>query len=513
MLPPAMPSHSTRTLWLGIDLGTQSAKAALWQAAAGQRGGCVVGEGSYRYDVHYPRLGWAEQAPRDWEAALGPIVQAALTQAGARKSEVAAIGVTGQLDGTIAVDPAGEPVSPALIWQDRRASCALSLSASRVQELTGQVLDASHLAPKARYLLGERGLAGVRFHQPVSYLVERLTGRAVMDPALASMTLLLDLHARRWSAELCAAWGVPLTCLPELAPADELAAPLSARGAALTGLPAGVPVCVGTGDDFAAALGAGLLRPGRVSCSLGTAEVVGALSDTAVIDRVTDHVTGHAAPIVETHLYPTGGYFIENPGWTCGGAVAWLRRLVGISGDRELDDLAAAVPAGCDGVGFFPALAGAMTPAWNADARGAFFGLSSEHGRGHLARAVLEGSAFACRDVVERLAALGVPTERLLLSGGGSASALWAQLHADVLGRPVELAARADATVLGAIMLAALASGGARREDLPALAGAPRHVLTPRPSTAGDLERAYQRYRRHAAALLAATPDRDLRPL
>ncbi|HRC55939.1 MAG TPA: FGGY family carbohydrate kinase, partial [Kofleriaceae bacterium] len=309
-----MPSHSTRTLWLGIDLGTQSAKAALWQAAAGQRGGCVVGEGSYRYDVHYPRLGWAEQAPRDWEAALGPIVQAALTQAGARKSEVAAIGVTGQLDGTIAVDPAGEPVSPALIWQDRRASCALSLSASRVQELTGQVLDASHLAPKARYLLGERGLAGVRFHQPVSYLVERLTGRAVMDPALASMTLLLDLHARRWSAELCAAWGVPLTCLPELAPADELAAPLSARGAALTGLPAGVPVCVGTGDDFAAALGAGLLRPGRVSCSLGTAEVVGALSDTAVIDRVTDHatdrvtdhVTGHAAPIVETHLYPTG---------------------------------------------------------------------------------------------------------------------------------------------------------------------------------------------------------------
>jgi xylulokinase len=243
--------------------------------------------------------------------------------------------------------------------------------------------------------------------------------------------------------------------------------------------------------------------------TLGTAEVVGALCPRPVIDTAAALAAPGPAPhqpIVETHAYPTGDFFIENPGWTCGGAVTWLRRLLGIADDAELDALAAAAPPGAAGVTFFPALAGAMTPAWAPGVRGAFTGLSSDHDRRHLARAVLEGTAFACRDVVERLGALGVATERVLLSGGGSRSRLWTQLRADVLGRPHELAARDDSGAIAAAMLAAVAAGQLRLDELEAQAGAPRPGAEPgaEPGADDELERAYQRYRSASAALVAA---------
>lgn len=491
-------------IWAGLDVGTQSTKAVLWRPGKpGQQGqgGEVLAEASRSYSTSYTQPRWAEQNPADWEAALGAALADALASAGLSASSVSGVGVTGQLDGALAVDDNGEPLAPALIWQDRRADCALALSPARVQALTGQLLDPSHLAPKARYLA--RALADVgkpapaRFHQPVSFLVERLTGRAVMDPSLASTSLLFDLSTQRWSDELCAAWGISPSSLPELSPAHSLAGPLSARGAALLGLPAGIPVAVGTGDDFTSALGAGLVRPGRVMVTLGTAEVVGALTPKPVLDQLPG-----VAPIVETHAYPTGDFFVENPGWACGGVLAWLRRLLGIESDAALDALAAAVPPGSSGVVFFPALAGAMTPAWTAEVQAAFTGLSSEHERGHLARAVLEGTAFACRDVVERLATLGVATDRVLLSGGGSRSALWRQIRADVLGRPHELAARDDSGAIAAAMLAAVAAGELRLDELEGQAGAPRPGTEPDAANRDAIERAYQRYRQDSAALI-----------
>jgi xylulokinase len=487
-------------IWVGLDVGTQSTKAVLWRPGA--RGGEVLAEASRSYATSYAQPRWAEQDPADWEAALGGALAAALDAAGLSASAVAGVGVTGQLDGALAVDADGHPLAPALIWQDRRADCELAVPAARVQALTGQLVDPSHLAPKARYLLRTLAAAGVtpaRFHQPVSFLVERLTGRAVMDPSLASTSLLFELAGQRWSDELCAAWGLSPSSLPELAPAGSLAGPLSASGAARLGLPAGLPVAVGTGDDFTSALGAGLTRAGRVMVTLGTAEVVGALCPRPVLDQLPG-----TAPIVETHAYPTGEFFVENPGWACGGALTWLRRLLGIESDAALDALAAAAPPGSAEVVFFPALAGAMTPAWTAEVRAAFTGLSSEHDRGHLARAVLEGTAFACRDVVERLAALGVATDSVLLSGGGSRSALWRQIRADVLGRRHQLAARDDSGAIAAAMLAAVAAGQLSLGEVEAQAGEPRPGADPDPRAAHreELERAYQRYRQASAALV-----------
>ena len=462
-------------LVVGIDLGTQSLKAVVCDEAMR-----VLGAHSVALVTSFPQPGWAEQDPHAWEAALEPAVAGAL--AGRDPAQVVALAIAGQLDGCVAVDASGEPLHPALIWQDRRA---VDHVGEVELEVTGQVADASHMAPKIRWLRAH-GIAAARWHQPVSYLVARLTGAHVLDPSHASTTMLYDLRTGAWLAE-----GPEL---PAIAPATSIAGVLRRP---LAGIAAGTPVAVGTGDDFATPLGAGLVAPGPLAVTLGTAEVVGALSATPVFDRPAardgrDPYRDRPSPMVETHAYPTGAFFVENPGWLSGGAVRWATRLLGLSSDAELDALAAQAPPGADGVTFVPALAGAMTPEWRAEARGALHGLAAGHDRPHVARAVLEGLAFACRDVATRLASLGLSARHVLVLGGGTHSAVWLQIRADALGLPHHVAARPDTSAIGAAIIAAVA-GGIHRDLAAAcaLAPPPRAVITPR----GDLEEAYARYR------------------
>jgi xylulokinase len=307
------------------------------------------------------------------------------------------------------------------------------------------------MAAKIRWLKRRAvGLDGARFHQPVSFLVERLTGESVFDHGLASTTMLYSLADRQFSPELCAAFGIDPGELPRIDDAVALAGRLTGDGATRCGLPVGTAVAVGTGDDFAAPLGAGILAPGPVACVIGTAEVVGAVADDPLLDP---------GGLVETHAYPGGRSFIENPGWLSGGAIAWLRPLLALVDDAAVDAEAAAVPAGSDGLLFLPALSGAMAPSWVASARGCFYGLTPAHGRGHLVRAVMEGCAFAMYDVVLRLREIGVATQTVRLLGGGARSRLWAQIRADLSGLPVEVAGRADSCPVGAAALAAVAAG------------------------------------------------------
>jgi xylulokinase len=213
--------------------------------------------------------------------------------------------------------------------------------------------------------------------------------------------------------------------------------------------------------------------------------------------------------MVETHVYPTGAYFVENPGWLSGGAVRWAVRMLGLADEAELDALAAASPPGAAGVTFVPALAGAMTPVWRPDLRGALHGLGAAHDREHIARAILEGLAFACRDVVERLAALGLPTSEILALGGGANSRSWLQIRADALARPHLACARTDTSAIGAAMIAAVAGG-----MLPDLATAA--TLAPPLSATivprGELDEAYARYRALVAAALS-TSHRSCQPV
>jgi len=433
---------------VGVDIGTQSLKVVVTGDDL-----ALQGEASSAYRPSFPRPGWAEQDPRLWEQALAPTIGRALAVAGTTPRSVRALGICGQLDGCVAVDREGQALGPCIIWMDRRAEAEVAgLPAERVQGATGVILDATHMAAKARWLKrhAPERTAIRRFHQPVSYLVARLTGAHVFDHGLASTTMAYALGERRFDAGLLGLFDLEEDELPAIAEASDRAGTLHREGAALTGLPAGTPVAVGTGDDFSNPLGAGLVEPGKLACALGTAEVVGALHDHPTIDR---------RGLVETHGYVGGRFFIENPGWLAGGALAWFIETFRLRDAGELDRLAATAPAGSGGITFLPALSGAMAPEWIEAARGCFYGITSAHGTAHLARAVLEGCAFAMRDVLERLREMGVALGSILLLGGGARSPIWPQIRADLTGLPVAVPAIVDTSPLGAAVLAAVAAG------------------------------------------------------
>lgn len=476
---------------IGIDIGTQGLKAVATDEAL-----TPLGTGVVRYRAQYPAPGRAEQDPAIWLAALGPAIAAALRAAGAAARDVRAFGIAGQLDGCVGVSAAGEPVGPAILWSDRRAAAEIEeIDADLVHARAGLVRDPTHMAAKIRWRLRRLTRANevARWHQPVSFVVERLTGAAVIDPSLASTTMLYGLALGDWDPALLAAFGVARDSLPSIAPAGAAAGSLTAAGAALTGLPEGVPVTVGTGDDFANALGAGIAAPGLVAVALGTGEAISALADRPVLDPER---------LVETHAYPTGHFNVGNPGWLSGGAVTWFLETFSLSDAAAFSRLAAEAPAGCDGLLFLPALSGAMAPRWIPAARAGFAGATAAHGKAHFARAVLEGTSHAMRDVVDRLAALGLDVSRVRVMGGGAASEIWTQIRADLLGRPVEALAEAEAAAMGAAALAAVAGGAAA--DVAEACGRLRPLVRevePRPEAHAAHQEAYARYRELFEAL------------
>ena len=346
------------------------------------------------------------------------------------------------------------------------------------------------MAAKIRWLKGNLPDARryARFHQPVSYLVSRLTGEHRIDHSLASTTMLYSLRDRAFDPRLLDLFGIDESELPAITDATACAGPLSRDGVRLTGLRPGIPVAVGTGDDFSTPLGAGLIQPGAAVCVLGTAEVVGAVHHAPQTDE---------RGLLETHAYFDGQYFIENPGWLSGGALAWLRSTLRLTDFSELDALADPLPPGAEGLTFLPALSGAMAPEWIPSARGCFYGLTPAHGNGHMCLAVLEGTAFAMRDVIDRLDAMSVAVDQVVLLGGGAKSHTWARIRANLLGLPVEVPANVDTSPVGAAMIAAVAAE--IQPDLKtATAGltGDRNVVEPDATTKGRYDEAYAAYRK-----------------
>jgi len=467
----------------GIDLGTQGIKVLLLRDDFRPLARSFV-----EYPTSFPQPGWAEQQPALWDQALGKAMREALGQAGLRPEAVKAIGITGQLDGCLGIGQDGRPLTPCLIWMDRRAHLEMPKALLRhMRRVAGVNPDPGHMAAKLRWLLDNvpESVNAACFHQPVSYMVRRLTGNNVCDHSLASTTMLYGLAAQKYDSNLLQVFGVSREWLPRIGRAEDRAGPLSESGAELSGLPAGTPVAVGTGDDFASPLGAGLVDPGDVACVLGTAEVVGALSQIPVID---------AEGLVETHPYPGGSYFVENPGWLSGGSLSWFIDVFRLATIEELTRCAQAVPPGSAGVLFLPALNGSMAPEWVPAARGCFYGLTAAHTTGHMARAVLEGCAFAMRDVIDRLKKLSVPADRVLLMGGGAKSRLWAQIRADVCNMTVRRIVDVDTAPIGAAMLGAVAAG--LRPDLRRCAEELKgewEDFPPNPATSAAYEKAYCR--------------------
>ncbi|HSJ87433.1 MAG TPA: FGGY-family carbohydrate kinase, partial [Anaerolineales bacterium] len=307
---------------------------------------------------------------------------------------------------------------------------------------------------------------------------------------------------RVWSSDLCDGFDIPMELLPPIYPATQVLGNLRTEAAELLGLSTSTKVILGSGDEHAACLGAGVTEPGLICDIAGTAEPVCASSTSALFDE---------SGLVETHCHADPDlWLLENPGFVSGANYRWFRdqfssqeMAQNVNAYALLDDEAATVPPGSDGLIMLPCLMGAMAPTWNAVARGTFMGFTLAHRHAHFARAVLEASAYAIRDITGQMLQMGLPLKEIRAVGGGARSPLWRQIKADVTGLPVSLTDTIETTALGAGMLALTGSGMV--DSLDEAVSLTTHVIEtrdPNPETRPVYEEYYQLYRASYFSLL-----------
>jgi xylulokinase len=455
--------------------------------------------------MSFPRPGWAEQDPQLWLTAVATTVRRLMTGLEAPRTAVQALSFGSQLDGVVMCGVDGAALRPAIIWLDRRATAEAALVASRISDehfyrASGVNLDSSHGVFKALWVRSEERAtfdATQVLLTPGSYVLRHATGEIAVDHSNASSLGLLDPRELTWSRELLDLAELDEELLAPLVPATADVGPVTSRFAEACGLDPGTRVACGCGDEMAATLGAGVHEVGEICDITGTAEPVCAVSTEPLFDT---------RRLVECHPHALPGlWLLENPGFVSGGNLRWWRDHFFPAG-ADYDGLVAEadeVPPGADGVVFLPCMQGAMAPEWNEHARGAFLGLTLAHSRGHLTRAILEGSAFALRDIVSAIRDAGLEPRRITAVGGGARSQLWRRIKADAVGLPVRVTADLETTATGAAVLAAIAiEPGARAEDV-----AERFVAyeideeQPDPTRARHYDAAYATYRRCYEAL------------
>ena len=441
---------------LGIDVSTTATKAVLVGDDGRVRG---TGVAEYAFDV--PRPLWSEQDPALWWDGAVAAIRSVLASTAAPPEEIAAVGLTGQMHGLTLLDDRDRVLRPAILWNDQRTAAECdrireAVGPERLIAITGNDALTGFTAPK---------LVWVRDHEPAiwsriahvllpkDFVRLHLTGDHAVDVADGAGTLLFDLAARTWSREVVAALGIDDAWLPEVFEGPSVTGTITADAAVATGLLAGTPVVAGGGDQAANAVGVGAVRPGETALSLGTSGVVFAPTDRPIVERLGRvHAFCHAAP---------DRWHLMSVMLSAAGSLRWFRDTLapGVPFD-DLVDEASTVPAGSDGLLFLPYLSGERSPHPDPLARGAFVGLTLRHERAHLTRAVLEGVAFGLRDGLDLMVAAGMPVPaRIRASGGGTGSALWRQILADVLAAEIATVETTEGAAYGAAALASVGGG------------------------------------------------------
>lgn len=417
---------------LAVDQGTSGTKALV---VCPERG--VIGSGTAPLRPRHLPGGLVEVAPDELLRSVLDAGRAALAQAG---EPVAAVGLANQGETVLAWDPeSGEPLTDALVWQDRRAAplCAeLAEHADELKALTGLPLDPYFAAPKMAWIRRHLTRRGVVTTSD-AWLVHRLTGAFVTDAATAGRTQLLDLDSVTWSARALGLFGLGDERLPRVVDAAEPIGPTKAFGdeIPLTGLLV---------DQQAALLAQDVTEPGSAKCTYGTGAFL--LAQTGTRPRRGD--SGLVA-CVAWRLAGASSYCLDGQVYTAASAVRWLTDLGVIGGAKDLDPIGSAV-ADTGGVTFVPALAGLAAPWWRGDLRGSLTGLGLDTTAGHLVRALCEGITAQVAELADAAAAdLGEPLRSLRVDGGLTRSALLMQTQADLLQLPVEVSALPDVTALG----------------------------------------------------------------
>ncbi|MBM4110584.1 MAG: xylulokinase [Phycisphaerae bacterium] len=448
---------------IGLDVGTSSTKALLVAPD-----GAVVAAATREYGFDTPRPGWAQTDPRVWRRASIAVLRELAGHP--RAKSIQCIGLTGQMHGLCLVGDDGEPLAPAIMWNDQRSAPQCDrlerlMGAPEIVARTGNRLMPGFTAPKWAWVVEhEPSIARAARHVllPKDDVRFALTGTAATDVSDASGMLVLDCASRRWSKSMCHDLALPMDLLGSLHESHEVCAHLNAAAAAATGLPAGLPVVAGAGDQAAQALGTGIIDDGQVSCTIGTSGVVFAAGDRWRASPDGNlHAFCHAVPN-RWHLM---GVMLS-----AGGSLQWAKRALapdladaatnaGVDAYPLMLELAAAAPAGCDGLIFLPYLSGERTPHADPHARGAFVGMTPAHSRHHLLRAVVEGITMGLVDGLDAMRAVGLTPRSIRLSGGGARSAWWRQLMTDAFGVPTSTVQVTDGGAYGAALLAGIGTG------------------------------------------------------
>jgi xylulokinase len=446
--------------FLGIDIGTSGVKAALVDER-----GRVKRATTAAHPLFTPRPGWAEQKPQDWWKSTISALKKLLPSTGVQASQIASVGLSGQMHSSVFLDRANKVIRPALLWCDGRTTeecreITRRVGEERLSEWVGNPAFEGFTLSKVLWLKKHEPAAFARLEKVVlakDYIRYRLTGALASEPSDASATLMYDTARHRWSEAIMEALELDSHILPDLGGSTEILGTVTRAAARTTGLLEGTPVVGGGADNACGAVGVGLVSSKEAVASWGTSGTVLTPTPRPVVDPgLRVHTFCHVVPDT---------WYLMGVVLTAGGAFGWhareLARELSPKSNVELllNREAGRVRPGADGLTFLPYLQGERTPHRDASARAAFVGLSLAHTRAHMSRAVTEGICFALRDCFAVLQTLSSAIERVLVTGAGAKSAFIRKMQADVYGMPVVRVHPEEGPAYGAALLAAVGVG------------------------------------------------------
>ncbi len=496
---------------LGIDIGTSGTKTLICD----QRGK-VLATAMAEHTLQSPKPGWSEQSPTEWWSAVCSATKAVIKKAKVKPDQIKAIGLSGQMHGSVFLGEGTKPLRPALLWNDQRtgSECAEIEKAlggrSKLIQQVGNPALTGFTAPKILW---------VRKHEPRVYDQTRhillpkdyirfcMTGEYATEVGDASGTLLLDVKKRSWNKLVLTKLSIDSALLPACYESHGVTGRLHKAGAKALGLVEGIPVVGGSGDQPAGAVGNGIVNSGIVSATLGTSGVMFAHADEPTYDPLGRVHTMCAA--VE------GKWCVFGCMLSAGGSFQWFRNQLAQAEMAEakrkkvdpyvlLTKLAEQAQAGCEGLFFLPYLTGERCPYADPHARGGWVGLTARHGRSHLVRSVMEGVTFGMADALRIMESMNITVRTVRLSGGGARSAFWRQMQADIYGKPVAVINAQEGPAYGVAILAGVGTGVWR--DVPQACGAVIREIEKRKPVA-KVATLYRKYHEQYQRLYAALKD------
>lgn len=450
-------------LLLGIDIGTSACKVAVFDLD-----GKVVAQSTKTYGVYYPAQDCVEQNPEEWWNAVCNAVQEILLKGGISPKQIAGIGIDGQSWSAIPVDKKGNVLSNTPIWMDTRASDIAKkvverVGFDRIFDISGNSFEPTYSTPKILWFKENKPdiyKNTYKFLQSNSYIAYKLTGNFTQDLSQGYGIHAFNMKTGKWDEDFCDELGIDMEKLPDIYKCHEVIGYVTTEAAEITGLSAGIPVVAGGLDASCGTLGAGVVDVGQTQEQGGQA---GGMS------ICLDKPAAHPKLILSFHVVPDL-WLLQGGTVGGGGSVKWFRQELGayeiqqenktgVSSLKIMDDEAAEINPGSDGLIFLPYMAGERSPLWDKYAKGVFFGLGYNKTRAHMIRAVLEGTAYALLHNLKTAEEAGVKVDTLNAMGGAANSRLWTQIKADVTGKIIKVPSSDTATTLGAAILAGVGTG------------------------------------------------------